>query len=119
MLARLQRVLNWEPFYGAEAEAEPPAMPGKLIETLKGSTAHELISTWVQLLTAEQALEEIAAEFGGTDPLKPEIRELLDSSKQTLLEHREQLAFLDMEVVLREPHAEELDEMREFVRTVT
>ncbi len=119
LLKRLQRVLNWEPFYGAEGEAEPPAMPGKLIEALKGSTSHELISTWVQLLTAEQALGEIAAEFGGTDPLKPEIRELLDATKQSLLEHKEQLALLHMEVVLREPLAEELDEMREFVRTVT
>ena len=70
-------------------------------------------------MTAEQVLEEIAAEFGGADPLKPEIRELLDDTKPSLLTHKEQLAYLHMDVVLREPLAEELDEMREFVRTVT
>jgi len=36
-----------------------------------------------------------------------------------LREHKEQLAFLRMEVVLRGPLSRELDEMRAFVRTVT
>ena len=58
------------------------------------------------MLTVEQVSEEIAAEFGGTDPLKQATRELLDATKRSLLEHKEQLAFLHMDVVLREPLAD-------------
>ncbi len=119
MLKRLQAVLDWKPFDAGEGEEELPAMPGKMIEALKDSTAYHLISTWLHLATVEQVLDEIAAEFEGTDPVKPATRELLEETKRRLLSHKEQLLALKLDVVLREPLPEELDEMREFVRTVS
>ncbi len=82
-------------------------------------SCHRSFSTWVQLVTVEQVLGEIAGEFEGTDPLKPDVRTLLDETKRRLLQHKEELAVLNIEVVLREPLLEELEEMREFVREVT
>ena len=43
----------------------------------------------------------IVEEFNGIDPLRPYFREKLDSTRQSLLDVREHLTFLDMEVELR------------------
>lgn len=48
-------------------------------------------------------------------PLKPHGREMLDETKRKLLKLQEELHYFSMEVVLREPLPEELDEIRAFV----
>jgi hypothetical protein len=87
-----------------------------MTETLKTSMAGTLISTWVQLRTAEVVLDEMAVEFGGADPLRPFIRAEVDETKHDLLEIRDHLRIFNMEVVLREPLEEELAEMRGWVK---
>jgi hypothetical protein len=114
-LRRLQGVLDWRPYYG-DQKAGVPSMPMKMTETLKTSMAGTLISTWVQLRTAEVVLDEMALEFGGADPLRPFIRAEVEETKHDLLEIQEHLRFFNMEVVLREPLEEELAEMRGWVR---
>jgi hypothetical protein len=114
-LRRLQRVLDWRA-EDADREPELPVMPTKMIDALRQGIAGLLIKCWVQLLTAEAILDEIAVEFGGTDPLKPALREEVEETKRELLTIQEHLRFLSMEVVLREPLEEELDEMREWVK---
>jgi hypothetical protein len=61
-------------------------------------------------------LDEISAEFGGSDPLKPAVREELEDTKRRLETVQAHLRFLNMEVVLRDPLEEELAEMRRFVK---
>ena len=74
-----------------------------------------MIDAWAVLRTVEQILDEIAAEFDGTDPLKPAIREMLGDTKQGLLDQKERFLALNVEVVLSEPPAEYVEEMREFI----
>jgi hypothetical protein len=63
-------------------------------------------------------LTEIAGEFGGVDPLKPVLRAELDETKERLVRVQERLRMLlHMDVVLREPLEEEVEEMRSWVKT--
>jgi hypothetical protein len=115
-LQRLQNVLDWQPYW-SDPDVRNRQMPALLIDPLKETTAYKAISTWVELRTAEAVIEELAGEFGGADPLKPRIRQEVEDTKRSLLEVQEHLRFLNMEVVLREPLAEELEEMREWARS--
>jgi hypothetical protein len=45
------------------------------------------------------------------------IRQEVEDAKRSLLEVQEHLRFLSMEVVLRQPLAEELEEIREWARS--
>jgi hypothetical protein len=110
--------VDWQLFTVVLAEEPPPAMPGTLMAGLKATLARQAISAWVQLRTVEQVLAEIEADLGEVDPLKPHARTMLDAAKQGLLTLQAHLRVLRVEVVLREPFPEELDEMREFVRQV-
>ncbi len=70
---------------------------------------------WTDLRLVEIAVAEIAAEFGGEDPLGPSVREAIDATRETL----EVLATLEEargEVALREPTADEVEELRAQVR---
>jgi hypothetical protein len=60
----------------------------------------------------------VAAEFGGADPVKPDVREKLDGTQRKLQSIHEQLLALDLEVELREPLEEELEELRGLMRQV-
>ena len=91
-------------------------LPAKLSELMRPTIARLLISCWVQARTVEVVLDGIAGEFGGVDPLKPEMREELTETKQRLLTLQERLRLLHMEVVLREPLDEELDALRRWVK---
>jgi hypothetical protein len=116
-LDRLQRVLEWKPFYGPE-KVDLPQMPEYMLEAVKKGLAFEMISTWTQLRAVEVVLDEMAPEFDGTDPLRPHARDELNEAKQELLSLQEQLRVFQIEVELREPLDEELSEMRDFVKTV-
>jgi hypothetical protein len=116
LLGRLQAVLERQPFEGTEESRDHPRLPEMMIDGLKKGTAGGMIFAWVELRTIETVLDEIAVEFGGADPLKPRGREMLDETKRRLLKLQAELDYFRMEVVLREPLPEELDEMREFVR---
>ena len=114
-LRRLQGVLDWRAFDDT-TDSDPPDSLHRLRESLKEGIAHQLISAWVQLKTLEVVLDDIEAEFGGSDPLRPSPRARLEETRTKLLTTQEHLRVLDMEVVLRDPLPEEIEEMREFVR---
>jgi hypothetical protein len=90
-------------------------MPEKIRQAVRESTAYRLISIWVQLRSAEVLVSEIGEEFNGIDPLRPVFREKLDGAKESLREIQSHLAYLSMEVELREPLEEELREMRDWL----
>jgi hypothetical protein len=112
LLKGLQRTLDWQPFDGPDRDALT-GMPEKIRQAVRESTAYRLISIWVQLRTAEVLVSEIGEEFNGIDPLRPVFREKLDGAKESLREIQSHLAYLSMEVELREPLEEELREMRD------
>jgi hypothetical protein len=114
---RLLGVLDWRPFY-ASPDADLPKMPEKMIGYLRETTAYQLIETWVQVRAVDMILGEVAAEFGGADPVKPDVREKLDGTQRKLQSIHEQLLALNLEVELREPLEEELEELRGLMRQV-
>ena len=114
-LQRLQGVLDGTSPTG-DGKRDGLGLPAKFSEALRKRIAYELISCWVQVRTVEVVLEGIAGEFGGADPLRPQVRDELEETKQRLLTLQERLRFLDMEVVLREPLAEEVEELQRWVR---
>ena len=111
LLRGLQRALDLQPFDGPDRD-DLAGMPEKIRQAVRESTAFKLISNWVQLRTAEALVAEIGEEFNGIDPLRPVFREKLDGAKEKLLEIRSHLSYLNMEVELREPYEEELQELR-------
>jgi hypothetical protein len=110
---RLQGVLDWRPFYAAP-DVDVPRMPEKVKGYLRESTAYHLLTCWVQVRAVEALLGEVAVEFGGVDPLKPDAREKLDEAKQKLQQTHGHLQYLNLEVELREPLDEELEELRQL-----
>ena len=113
---RLEAVLDWRP---STSEGEVlPTMPASVIEMLKKTTAYGLISTWVEMKCVEVLVEEIAGAFNGIDPLRPVFREKLESTREKLLTVHEHLSFLSIQVELREPLGEELQEMREWLESL-
>jgi hypothetical protein len=64
-------------------------------------------------------LGEIAAEFGVEDVLRPVFRERMQSTYERLRTSKEHLLLLGIDVVLREPLDEELQEMREWLKATS
>ena len=93
-------------------------LPGVTRARLRETIAHDLIFAWIQLRCIEIILDEVAAELGGVDPLKPSPRQKLDETKRSLLSSQEQLRVLQMEALFREPLPEELEELRGFFETI-
>jgi hypothetical protein len=108
-LRHLQRVLEFLPY---DLDGENGKMHERLRNGLRETTAFRLISGWVELKCVEVLVDEIGEAFNGVDPLKPAFREKLDDTRRRLQDVQEHLMFLRMEVVLRDPLPEELDEMR-------
>ena len=109
-------MIEWR--FGLEVE-EMKRMPELIMEGLKETLACRLIATWVELRSAEIVLDGIAAEFGVDDALRPQYRERLDATKTKLQSARDQLEYLRMSVVLREPLDEELAETRRWVSDIS
>ena len=81
---------------------------------MKSLMAYELISTWVEVGCLEIVVQDIGAEFNGADPLRPVFREKLTLTRERLLAIQDRLLALEMDVELRDPLDEELQEMREW-----
>jgi len=115
-LRRLQDILGQQPYdWASDVE---PALPEKIRSILQETIANQLISTWVELRCVEAILGEIAEAFNGADPLRPALREKLEATRQKLLTVTEHLRYLRIEVVLREPLEEELQEMRDWLASL-
>jgi hypothetical protein len=111
LLRGLQRVVGWQQFDGPDQD-ELTGIPEKIRQGLRESTAYKLITTWVLVRSVEILLDEIGEEFNGIDPLRPYFREKLDATRESLLEVKEHLTLLNMNVGLREPLDEEMEEAR-------
>jgi hypothetical protein len=117
-LRRLKDLLHWRLLY-AEPDADSSDMATKVMEALRESTADQVLSCWVQLRSVEMVLDDLYAVFGGIDPLKPAFRNELSEAKQDLLTLQKHLGWLQIEVVLRDPVQEEMDEITEWARSRT
>jgi hypothetical protein len=73
-----------------------------------------VLSTWVKLPRAETVLEEIGAGRGHR-PLVPRTRELLADTTAKPLTMQNQLRAINIDLDLREPGDEEVQETREFL----
>ena len=67
---------------------------------------------WGEVRAIELVVEEVAAELGGEDPLKPLFRELLEHSKAGLTYHNQFLEALGSAVELQEPEEASLSDLR-------
>jgi len=67
---------------------------------------------WQEVRAVEMVLEEVAEEFG-EDPLLPPVRQVLDKTRQELVELRLLLAFVDAEAELPEPDEERVTFLRQ------
>jgi hypothetical protein len=109
---RLDAVLDWTPEVDGRAL---PVMPGSLIEAMRETTAYKLISAWIQVECIRAAVDDVAAEFNGIDPLRPALRQKITSTREKLQATKEHLQVLGMDVVLRDPLDEELEEIRSWL----
>jgi hypothetical protein len=117
-LRRLKDLLHWRPLY-ADPDADSSDMATKVTEALRESTADQVVSCWVQLRSIEIVLDEWGAEFGGIDPIKPAFRRELNEAKHDLLTLQKHRRCLQINVVLRDPLQEEMDELTEWVKSRT
>jgi hypothetical protein len=113
-LRRLTGIVDWRRD-DEEADDDFVTMPDRLREGLKRSTAFNLILHWVELCSIDALVAEIGEEFNAVDPLRPVLREKLESNRKDLLTLQEWLQLVRIEVELREPLEEELQEMREWL----
>jgi hypothetical protein len=58
-------------------------------------------------------LDEVAQEFDGEDPLLPPVREVLDKTRQDLVDLHSSLSHVDAEVDLPEPDEERIEHLRQ------
>jgi len=68
---------------------------------------------WQELRATETVLAEVAEEFDGEDPLLPPVREVLNKTRQDLVELHPLLSFVDVEVELTEPDEERVEFLRQ------
>ena len=70
---------------------------------------------WEEIRAIEIVAEEVAAELGGEDPLRPLLRELLEHSKAGFTYINRFLEALDATVELQEPDEANLTDLRAWV----
>ena len=68
---------------------------------------------WQELRAVEMVLDEVAQEFDGEDPLLPPVREVLDKTRQDLVDLHSSLPHVDAEVDLPEPDEERVAFLRQ------
>jgi hypothetical protein len=62
-----------------------------------------LVVSWQELREIKVVMEEVAEEFGGEDPVRPDTRQEIDDALEELRELREQLAFVGSSSTCRRP----------------
>ena len=70
---------------------------------------------WEKVRTLEIVIGDIAAQFGGEDPLRPRMRALLVEAKAEVEHVNEVLAVMDAAVELVEPDDDSVADLRELV----
>ena len=113
-LRGLQRVHDWQ-HYDRPDSVELSGMPERMRIALRETTAYRMISTWVLMRTVDLLDMEIGEAFNGIDPLRPVFREKQEATREKLRSIREHLTLLGMEIELREPLEEELEEVRSWL----
>jgi hypothetical protein len=88
----------------------------EVAEALSTHLREGLELRWRELLTVEQVLEEIAAEFDGEDPTRPQERRAITEGKEQLKELHEQAQKYTGPFDLPGPSEEELEQWREAIR---
>jgi len=68
---------------------------------------------WQELRAVEMVLDEVAQEFDGEDPLLPPVREVLDKTRQDLVDLHSSLPHVDAEVDLPELDEERVEWLRQ------
>ena len=102
----------------ATQQLTPHQLPGKLREGLRESTAFQLVLTWVELRCMDILVAEVGEHFNGIDPLRPVLREKAEATREKLLSIQDWFKVLQVEVELREPLDEELQELREWAASI-
>ena len=92
--------------------------PGKIRSGLRETTAFQLVSVWVHIRCVDTVVAEIGDSFNGIDPLRPVFREKLEATREKLLSLKDWFAFIRIDVELRDPLEEELQEIRDFVASI-
>ena len=90
---------------------EPPSLEqgygDQLVRALLVSIARSVQEHWCELRAIEVGVQEVADEFGGEDPLQPEVRALIDECRRSCTELRDDVAkYTDIE--LQEPSEDPL-----------
>ncbi|MDP2858876.1 MAG: hypothetical protein Q8P50_12990 [Bacillota bacterium] len=68
---------------------------------------------WQELRAVETVLDEVAEEFDSEDPLVPPVRNVLDKTRQDLVDLHSLLPHVDVEADLPEPDDERVEWLRQ------
>jgi hypothetical protein len=79
-IERVKRPRDWR-----KHNMEIPEFMRSLAQDLRADLIAALAERWSELAALEVVWEELAAEFGGEDPVGPELRELATETKDRLL----------------------------------
>lgn len=119
-LKYLRKVVSWHGSDDDEREEDDffSRLPGNVRHGLREATVFQLVLTWVELRCVEALVADVAEHFNGIDPLRPVFREKVDSARTILLRVQEWFKVLQVEVELREPLDDELQELRDWALSI-
>jgi hypothetical protein len=86
------------------------------VDANKEALSDGLPGIWSHLRAADLVIAEVAPEFDGEDPARPELRHILDCSLERLQEFKEQVELYVGPLELPEPGEELLAKLRRLVR---
>jgi hypothetical protein len=72
---------------------------------------------WCELRAIEIGIQEVAEEFGGEDPLRPDVRELIDECLRSCTTLRDEVAAY-VEIELPEPREDDVAQVRRLIEKV-
>lgn len=90
------------------------AFADKIGEALRSDICESVPTLWQEIRAVEVFTIEVAEEFGGEDPMMPELRDTLDAAKASLLDTAETLKAFGVKVRLTNPTAEVLESVRQL-----
>ncbi|MPZ49024.1 MAG: hypothetical protein GEU75_06915 [Dehalococcoidia bacterium] len=108
-LGHLREALDTMPGARSRPELEASSV-SQFIEKVEALIRGGAMARWQDLRAVERALDQVAEEFGGEDPLKPLLRQDIEEAKQTLRHVAECLAVYDAPAELAEPDEHEVSE---------